>query len=126
MKKTIFAALIAAAFAPAAALATTGYFSHGYGLKAKGMGGVGIALPQDALAPATNPAGLGFIGSRLDAGLDWFRPIRSSEIVGNIFPGVNGTYDGSGQKNFYIPEFGVSLSLGQNSPWGSRCTATAA
>ena len=38
-----------------AALATNGYFSHGFGIKAKGMGGVGIALPQDAMAAATNP-----------------------------------------------------------------------
>ena len=32
--------------------ATDGYFSHGFGIKAQGMGGVGIALPQDALAAA--------------------------------------------------------------------------
>ena len=106
--------VLAAALAPATALATTGYFSHGYGLKAKGMGGVGIALPQDALAPATNPAGLGFIGSRMDLGLDWFRPIRDAEIVGNGVPGVNGSYSGSGKKNFFIPEFGISRSFGQN------------
>ena len=114
MKKGILAALTAAALAPAGALATTGYFSHGYGLKAKGMGGVGIALPQDALAPATNPAGLTMVGNRLDAGLDWFRPIRSAEIVGNGVPGVNGSYDGSGAKNFYVPEFGWSRSISQN------------
>ncbi len=113
-KNTLRMMVIAASLAPAAALATTGYFSHGYGLKAKGMGGVGIALPQDALAPATNPAGIGFIGNRLDAGLDWFRPIRSAEIVGNVFPGVNGSYDGSGSKDFFIPEFGISRSFGQN------------
>jgi long-chain fatty acid transport protein len=34
-------------------MATNGYFSHGYGIKSKGMGGVGIALPQDAMAAAT-------------------------------------------------------------------------
>ena len=113
MKRGILAAFTAAAFAPAAALATTGYFSHGYGLKAKGMGGVGIALPQDALAPATNPAGIGFLGNRMDVGLDWFRPIRDAEIVGNG-AGLNGSYDGSGRKNFFIPEFGISRSFGQN------------
>jgi long-chain fatty acid transport protein len=40
------------------------------------MGGVGIALPQDALAAATNPAGMGLIGDRIDLGATWFRPIR--------------------------------------------------
>ena len=114
MKRKILAVMTAAALAPAAAFATTGYFQHGYGLKAKGMGGVGIALPQDGLAPATNPAGIGFIGSRMDLGLDWFQPDRKSEIAGNTFPGVNGNYDGNGRKGFLIPEFGISRSLGQN------------
>ena len=107
-------AVAAALAAPLSALATTGYFQHGYGLKAQGMGGVGIALPQDALAPATNPAGLGFIGSRADVGLLWFQPVRQSEITGNIFPGVDGSYDGNGRKGFLIPDFGISRSFGQN------------
>ncbi|MFY9317868.1 MAG: outer membrane protein transport protein [Burkholderiales bacterium] len=114
MKRKILAAATVAALAPAAAFATTGYFQHGYGLKAQGMGGVGIALPQDALAPATNPAGLGFIGSRADVGLLWFQPDRESQITGNAFPGVNGNYDGNGRKGFLIPEFGISRSFGQN------------
>ena len=44
--KKIFAAL-SLLFATNA-FATDGYFSHGYGVKSQGMGGVGIALPQDA------------------------------------------------------------------------------
>ncbi len=111
MKRKLLAAAAATAFAaPLAAFATTGYFQHGYGLKAQGMGGVGIALPQDALAPATNPAGLGFIGNRADVGLLYFQPDRESSITGNIFPGVNGTYDGNGRKGFLIPDFGVSYA----------------
>ncbi|CAN1539424.1 hypothetical protein MCEMIEM28_01732 [Burkholderiaceae bacterium] len=50
----------AAALALGAALipahATNGYFSHGYGIKAKGMGGAGVALAQDGFAGANNPA----------------------------------------------------------------------
>lgn len=111
LKKIAVAAVLAA---PLSAFATTGYFQHGYGLKAQGMGGAGIALPQDALAPATNPAGLGFIGSRADVGLLWFQPDRESQITGNAFPGVNGTYDGNGRKSFWIPDFGISRSFGQN------------
>ncbi len=61
---------ISAAFAAPTAFATNGYFQHGYGLKAKGMAGVGIALPQDALAAATNPAGMVAVGSRIDFGVD--------------------------------------------------------
>lgn len=111
--KLLKLAVAAALAVPLGASATVGYFSHGYGLKAKGMGGVGIALPQDAMAPASNPAGLGFVGNRMDFGLDWFSPKRSSEIVDNG-AGLNGIYDGSGTRDYFIPEFGYSRSLGQN------------
>ena len=40
---------------PLAASATNGYFSHGVGIKAKGMGGATLALPQDALAHRAAP-----------------------------------------------------------------------
>lgn len=90
------------------ASATDGYFQHGYGVKSQGMGGVGIALPQDALAAAANPAGMSLIGDRMDFGVTWFRPIRESQIAGNAFPGVDGTYDANESKNFIIPEFGYN------------------
>jgi len=95
-------------FAPGLALATTGYFGHGYGIKAKGMGGVGIALPQDAIAAATNPAGMVFVGNRVDVGIDWFRPTREAEVTGSPIPGFDGTYDGNETHNFFVPEFGYN------------------
>jgi len=93
------------------AYATDGYFADGYGVKSQGMGGVGIALPQDAIAAATNPAGMGIIGDRIDFGVSWFRPIRETEITGNAFPGVNGTYNANNTKNFFIPEFGYNRQI---------------
>lgn len=117
MKRALLAAFTAVALAPLAAHATVGYFSHGYGLKAKGMGGVGIALPQDAMAPASNPAGLGFVGNRVDFGVDWFRPNRSSEVVGNG-AGLNGSNNGNGTKDYFIPEFGISRTFGKNMALG--------
>ncbi len=117
-------AALGIALAPAAAWATNGYFAHGYGMKAKGMAGVGIALPQDAMAAATNPAGMAWVGTRFDAGLDLFRPDRGADISGNGgvppmgVPSLDGTYDGNGKRTFLIPEFGYnrvlnpSLSLG--------------
>lgn len=110
MRKALISAAIAAAVAPGMALATDGYFSHGYGMKSKGMGGVGIALPQDALAPATNPAGLTMVGNRMDIGLDWFRPTRGADIVNNG-AGMTGSYDGNDAADFLIPEFGYSRML---------------
>lgn len=110
MKNTIRAALVLAAFAPATALATLGYFSHGYGLKAQGMGGVGIALPQETLSGVANPANLGFVGNRLDVELNYFRPVRDGEITGNLI-GMNGTYDANGRKDFLIPGFGINRMI---------------
>lgn len=94
--------------------ATDGYFAHGYGVKSQGMGGVGIALPQDALAAAANPAGMGLIGDRVDFGVTWFRPQREAEIVGNAFPGVDGKYDANDTENFIIPEFGYNRVINQD------------
>ena len=88
--------------------ATNGYFQHGYGIKSQGMGGVGIALPQDALAAATNPAGMAFIGDRYDLGVNIFRPERESEIIGNGSPSNNAKYDGNETEFFLIPEFGYN------------------
>jgi len=56
------------------ALATNGYFGHGYGTKNKGLVGGGVALPQDAMITATNPAGLAFVGERADLGVAVFSP----------------------------------------------------
>jgi long-chain fatty acid transport protein len=110
VRKHLIAAALTAALAPGVAFATDGYFAHGYGMKSIGMGGVGIALPQDALAPATNPAGLTMVGNRLDIGVSWFRPTRGADISGNG-AGLNGSYDGNGKSDFFIPEFGYSRML---------------
>lgn len=108
MKLKKIAALIAVAGLSTSAFATNGYFSHGYGMKSKGMGGVGIALPQDSLAAAANPAGMVMIGNRMDFGVDWFRPIRGAEVVGA------GDFNGSDTKNFFIPEFGYNRMINPN------------
>lgn len=111
LKKLAGILAIAALAAPGIASATNGYFAHGYGMKAKGMAGVGIALPQDALAAATNPAGMVWVGNRIDFGADLFKPVRSAQIGGADF-------DGNGDSIFLIPEFGYNLMLGSNSSVG--------
>lgn len=117
LKALATASILPLALLPGMAMATNGYFSHGYGVKAMGMAGVGIALPQDALAAATNPAGIAFVGDRADLGLTWFMPNRNAEIVGNsaMTPmgptSLNGSYDGNDTANFFIPEFGYVKQL---------------
>lgn len=105
IRQVIHAAILPAILAPGLALATNGYLSHAYGVKAQGIAGVGIALPQDGLAAATNPAGTAFVGNRVDVGLTWFRPSRGAEISGNG-AGLNGSYEGNDTRNFFIPEIG--------------------
>jgi long-chain fatty acid transport protein len=51
--------------------AGNGFFSYGYGAVRKGMAGAGVALPQDALDIATNPAGIAFQSSGYDIGLSF-------------------------------------------------------
>jgi long-chain fatty acid transport protein len=113
---TVF--LIAALFVVDSSFATDGYFLTGYGAKQQGRGGAGVALPGDSLAGATNPAGLILVGDRIDIGLTLFRPIRSGMIVGNQlppgYPDVNGTYDASRVKDFFLPEIGYSHQLRPN------------
>jgi len=109
--------LAVALLSPALAGATNGYFAHGYGAKSLGMAGVGIALPQDALAAATNPAGTGEVGDRLDLGLSVFAPRRGSEIVGNAF-GADASYSGSDRKTFLLPELGYARRVSQTTAVG--------
>jgi long-chain fatty acid transport protein len=105
MRRTpLIIALAALGFA-GSAFATTGHFSHGYGMKSKGMGGVGIAYGQDALAAATNPANMVLVGDRWDAGIDYFRPQRESEIAGL------GKFDGNDSENYFMPEFGYNRMI---------------
>jgi long-chain fatty acid transport protein len=104
------AAALAVMLAPGSALGTAGYFQLGYGLKAKGMAGVGIALPQDASAAAINPAGMVRVGSRVDAGADWFVADRGSEITGNTL-GLSGSRDANGRRGFLVPDFGINRML---------------
>jgi long-chain fatty acid transport protein len=84
--------------------ATDGYFDHGYGVKAKGLGGAGVAFAQDALAPATNPAGAAFVADSAELGLTYFKPDRGAT--------QNGTYaDANGKSAFLIPEFGYKHAI---------------
>ncbi len=97
--------------------ATNGYFAHGYGMKAKGMGGVGIALAQDAMAAATNPAGMATVGNRIDFGLDLFMPDRTATWGANGFGVTTGDYR-SGRRLFGIPEFAYNREWGKDSTLG--------
>lgn len=106
----ILGAAIAALMLPVTASATNGYFTHGVGVRSQAVAGVGVALPQDGLVAAINPAGIALLGNRVDVGASWFRPSRGAQITGN-FAGANGSYSGDDSEDFLIPELGYVRQL---------------
>ena len=115
---TLLVACVLSCLVISSAWATNGTFSHGVGQKAQGMGGAGIAFPQDSLAAGTNPAGMALVGSRMDMGLTLFRPVRDSEIEGSVFDSINGKFDGNDTKLFFIPEFGYNKIINERTSLG--------
>lgn len=109
--------LLLAAITVGDAQATNGYFTHGTGVRTQAVAGVSFALPQDALAAATNPAGTSLVGDRLDAGLTWFQPERGSVIEGNL-AGANGNYDGNDDAWFLLPDIGYARAVNAQLSWG--------
>ncbi|HUX83401.1 MAG TPA: outer membrane protein transport protein [Halothiobacillus sp.] len=109
--------LAAGVMASPLAHATDGYFPTGYGVMNEAMGGASIALPLDSMAAANNPAGMVMVGDRVDFALTWFKPNRTAEITGNG-AGLNGTYDGNGRNNFFIPDFGYNKMISADTSLG--------
>ncbi|MHB1938948.1 MAG: OmpP1/FadL family transporter [Acidobacteriaceae bacterium] len=127
MKRWTVTAVLAAALAlPATAFATTaGYFELGFSSKNDGLAGAGVALPEDSMAQATNPAGISFVGSRFDIGAAGFWAYRGYSNQGTGFvPNSGGfnaptNYVGSNTDFFLIPHMGVTYSLGGGSSVGA-------
>ncbi len=110
----IFAFMALAGFA-GSALATNGYFAHGYGLKAKGMGGAATASHDSAFGGANNPASMAYAGDRFDLGADLFSPRREATRTGL------GPFDGkadSDRRYFVIPEFGYNKMINNDMALG--------
>jgi long-chain fatty acid transport protein len=95
-------ALAALLTAAGSAQATNGLQMPGYGIKAFGMGGVGIALPQDSVTAANNPAGFALIGDRLDVGADLAFTKAGATVYGSDLGDVGFVV---------IPEGGYSTTL---------------
>ncbi|MBW8458270.1 MAG: outer membrane protein transport protein [Thiobacillus sp.] len=108
MKLTKVFAFMALAGLAGSAYATNGYFSHGYGMKAKGMGGAATASSDDAFGGANNPASMVFAGDRFDLGADLFNPNRSASRTG-LGP-LDMSVD-SDSEYFLIPEFGMTKQM---------------
>jgi len=92
VNKSLLALAVSGVLISPAVNATNGYFGHGYGTKEKGLAGAGAAFSQDSMASATNPAGMAFVGKRLDIGAALFSPsdrgykVTGAPPAGNQFP----------------------------------------
>ena len=91
-----------------------GVFDYGMGQINRGMGGAGVALPQDAYAPVINPAGIGFVNHKLDAGAAVYFPMMYSKWGAGTSSGgfppaplaaAEGTFH-SKTAVFVMPDFG--------------------
>jgi long-chain fatty acid transport protein len=114
---------IAVVLTSTSAFATNGYFAHGFGVNDQALGGAGVALPQDSLDAAANPANMVFVGQRYDFGLAFFNPNREYTVTGNPsgFPGTFGLAPGtvkSDSKWFVLPSLGANWMLDPNSSIG--------
>lgn len=111
-------ALAIAAGVPFVAQATDGYFSHGYGMQAKGMGGAATAVAESAFGAATNPATMAFVGSKFEAGVDLFSPWRKAERSGSpVQAGLNASSE-SDSNYFAIPEIAYNRMASPDMSWG--------
>ena len=107
--------------------ATNGYFMHGIGTKNKGMAGAGIAMPEDAISVANNPASALSNTGKYDVGLSVFSPSRhyettESQANGQCSPmgcaftiGPNDI--DSDNKYFYIPNMAGVWEINDESAW---------
>ena len=112
--------------------ATNGYFTHGVGVKDKGMAGAGVAYSVDALSAATNPAGMIWQGDRQDIGGAIFSPMRNYSVEGTpsapagapcgfncpLSIGDGDQSIDSENEAFLIPQFGQNWMLDDESAIG--------
>jgi long-chain fatty acid transport protein len=117
MKKQLITGLaIAGALSTFQVCATNGYFTHGYGTTHKGMAGAGVAVSEELMSAANNPATLVVNGNAVSVGVELFSPERKYSVsnVDTVYPDAF-YLQGPGKKSensiFAIPEFAIGHQL---------------
>ncbi|MGD9894867.1 MAG: OmpP1/FadL family transporter [Dehalococcoidia bacterium] len=101
------------------AAAIYGYFLPAYGPKATGVAGTGVAMPQDRMVGAINPAGLALIEPGLDANVMLLHPQRQALLDCTHIGQCDGAVrDRSKREFFTVPGFGYSRRCGERSTLG--------
>lgn len=110
-KRILTYALIAGLATPLSAFATNGYFLIGFGAKSRGMGGVGVAYPQDGMAAGYNPASMGLMRKgNMVIGGELFFPDRAAFRANgdNFTRDTNQTSEGN---VYLIPSMGGQMKV---------------
>ena len=105
--------------------ATNGYFTHGIGTKNKGMAGAGLAMPEDAISVANNPAAALANTGKYDLGIAVFSPRRNYETSDSMINGnfgaftIGPTEQESSNNIHYIPHMAGSWKINDVSAWAA-------
>lgn len=95
-----------------AALGTNGDNLIGIGPNANAMGGVGIAIPQDAISAVfANPAAMCFTPGCAYSEMNFAGTLFMPHINGEISDGMSAFKSDSDEKVYAIPAIGISLPL---------------
>jgi long-chain fatty acid transport protein len=104
--------------------ATNGYFSHGNGTKNKGLAGAGLAMPEEAMAIANNPASALFVDDGIEAGASFFNPNHNYSTSASLAQGNGGAFTvgpnsiDSARDWYVIPYVAMTKRLTEDSAWG--------
>jgi len=105
--------------------ATSGYFTHGIGTKNKGMAGSGLAMPEDAISVANNPAAALANAGKYDLGIAVFSPLRHYETSDSMANGQGGAFTigpnsiDSDANYFFIPHMAGAWKIDDKSAWSA-------
>lgn len=105
--------------------ATNGYFTHGTGTKNKSMAGSGLAMPEEPISMANNPASALASAGKYDLGLAVFVPDRFYETTSSLSNGQGGAFtigpteQNSENKYHFIPHMAGSWKINDQSAWAA-------
>jgi len=105
--------------------ATNGYFTHGTGAKNKAMAGSGLAMPEDAISVANNPAAALANADKYDLGIALFSPSRHYKSGDSLANGHGGAFTigpnniDSEQNYFIIPHMAGTWKINDQSAWSA-------
>ena len=105
--------------------ATNGYYTHGIGTKNKGMAGAGLAMPDDAISIANNPAAALANAGKYDLGIAVFSPLRHYETSESLSKGQGGAFTigpndiKSDNNYFYLPHMAGAWKINDESAFAA-------